>query len=91
MVAPAKLFGGEGDGSPGTTGGGTATEKRIALHVRELQALGPDYDINFDTELRPYMGMKIGEGAYGSVFRGLFKGQPVAVKIVRPEHFQVRP
>lgn len=70
--------------------GASRQQLKDALLCKEVQELGPSFDIDFATELRPFLRGRLGEGAYGMVFRGTWRGMPVAVKVMHRDAFQVR-
>eukprot|EP00884_Botryococcus_braunii_P016796 jgi/Botrbrau1/37/Bobra.0022s0032.1 len=39
-------------------------------------------DVNFDSEIRPFLGRCLGTGGFGSVYEATWRGRPVAVKML---------
>ncbi|KAG2449201.1 hypothetical protein HYH02_005948 [Chlamydomonas schloesseri] len=69
--------------TPSPGGGGVLSPSHAALLANGLaRQPGVNLDINYEVEIQLSDSAPIGQGQFGSVFRGLYKGHPVAIKML---------
>eukprot|EP00198_Chlamydomonas_reinhardtii_P010592 XP_001699929.1 predicted protein [Chlamydomonas reinhardtii] len=67
----------------GAGGGGVLSPSHAALLANGLaRQPGVNLDINYEVEIQLSDSAPIGQGQFGSVFRGEYKGHPVAIKML---------
>mmetsp|Transcript_1603 Transcript_1603/g.4627 ORF Transcript_1603/g.4627 Transcript_1603/m.4627 type:complete len:1077 (+) Transcript_1603:855-4085(+) len=73
--------------SPSTSpSGATASQRKPPLDIATAQVppedSGIDLQVDFLKEVKPYLGKRLGEGAFGVVYEATWRGSKVAVKVL---------